>query len=197
MSDLTFNTSPIIDVLWILLSAALVMLMQAGFTCLETGLVRSKNSINVAIKNLVDFCTSSLGFWMIGFALMFGPTAGGMIGTEGFFFNPPNQPWLCAFFFFQMVFCGTATTLVSGAVAERMRFTGYLAVSLVVSICIYPVMGHWMWGGLATGQTTGWLNSLGFIDFAGSTVVHSVGGWVRGRSVFNDRPYRLRQVHPA
>ena len=178
MPDLTFNTSPVVNVLWILLCAALVMLMQGGFTCLETGLVRSKNSINVAIKNLVDFCTSSLGFWVIGFALMFGPTAAGMVGTEGFLFNAHNQPWLWAFFFFQMVFCGTATTLVSGAVAERMRFTGYLVTSLIVSILIYPIMGHWMWGGSATGQTTGWLNTLGFIDFAGSTVVHSVGGWV-------------------
>ncbi|MDH5563590.1 MAG: ammonium transporter [Nitrospirota bacterium] len=172
------DPSSLLDILWMLICATLVMLMQAGFTCLETGLVRAKNSINVAIKNLVDFCTSSLGFWVIGFALMFGPTAGGMIGTEGFFFNAHNQPWLWAFFFFQMVFCGTATTLVSGAVAERMRFTGYLGTSLIVSILIYPIMGHWMWGGLATGQTTGWLKSLGFIDFAGSTVVHSVGGWV-------------------
>jgi len=178
MSDLTFNTLPVVDVLWVLLCAALVMLMQGGFTCLETGLVRSKNSINVAIKNLVDFCTSSLAFWTIGFALMFGPTAAGMVGTEGFFFNAHNHPWLWTFFFFQMVFCGTATTLVSGAVAERMRFTGYLVTSLIVSILIYPLIGHWMWGGSATGQTTGWLNSLGFIDFAGSTVVHSVGGWV-------------------
>ncbi len=172
------DPSSLLDILWMLICAALVMLMQAGFTCLETGRVRVKNSINVAIKNLVDFCTSSLGFWVIGFALMFGPTAGGMIGTEGFFFNAHNQPWLWAFFFFQMVFCGTATTLVSGSVAERMRFTGYLGTSLIVSILIYPIMGHWMWGGLATGQTTGWLKSLGFIDFAGSTVVHSVGGWV-------------------
>ncbi|MDH5426633.1 MAG: ammonium transporter [Nitrospirota bacterium] len=178
MPDLTFNTLPVVDVLWVLLCAALVMLMQAGFTCLETGLVRAKNSINVAIKNLVDFCTSSLGFWAVGFAIMFGPTAAGMAGTEGFFFNADNQPWLWAFFFFQMVFCGTATTLVSGAVAERMRFTGYLATSLAVSVVIYPIMGHWIWGGLATGETTGWLHRLGFIDFAGSTVVHSVGGWV-------------------
>ena len=205
MADLTFNPSPIVDVLWVLLCAALVMLMQGGFTCLETGLVRAKNSINVAIKNLVDFCISALGFWIIGFALMFGPTAAGLVGTAGFFFNAHNQPWLWAFFFFQMVFCGTATTLVSGAVAERMRFTGYLGTSLIVSILIYPIIGHWMWGGLASGQTTGWLNNLGFIDYAGSTVVHSVGGWVAlaaviiigpriGRFSTNDRPSQGQNI---
>ncbi len=167
-----------IDVLWLLICAALVMLMQGGFTCLETGRVRAKNSINVAIKNLVDFCTSSLAFWVAGFAFMHGPTTAGLIGTEGFLFDAHEQGWLWAFFFFQMVFCGTATTLVSGAVAERMRFTGYLVTSLIVSLLIYPIVGHWMWGGLATGQNTGWLNQLGFIDFAGSTVVHSTGGWM-------------------
>lgn len=167
-----------IDVLWLLICAALVMLMQGGFTCLETGRVRAKNSINVAIKNLVDFCTSSLAFWVAGFAFMHGPTTAGLIGTEGFLFNAHEQGWLWAFFFFQLVFCGTVTTLVSGAVAERMRFTGYLVTSLIVSLLIYPIVGHWMWGGLAAGQNTGWLNQLGFIDFAGSTVVHSTGGWV-------------------
>ncbi|MDR4484373.1 MAG: ammonium transporter [Nitrospirales bacterium] len=167
-----------LDILWVLICAALVMLMQGGFTCLETGLVRAKNSINVAIKNLVDFCISSLAYWVAGFAFMFGPTTAGLMGTEGFFFNAYEQEWMWAFFFFQMVFCGTATTLVSGAVAERMRFTGYLITSLIASLLIYPIIGHWMWGGLATGQNTGWLNQLGFIDFAGSTVVHSTGGWV-------------------
>jgi len=174
MTDNALN----IDMLWMLICAAFVMLMQGGFTCLETGLVRAKNSINVAIKNLVDFCTSSLAFWMAGFAFMFGPTTAGLIGTEGFLFNAHEQGWLWAFFFFQMVFCGTATTLVSGAVAERMRFTGYLVTSLIVSLLIYPIIGHWLWGGLATGQDTGWLHHLGFIDFAGSTVVHSTGGWM-------------------
>lgn len=167
-----------IDLLWVLICGALVMLMQGGFTCLETGFVRAKNSINVAIKNLIDFCISSFVFWVAGFAFMFGPTTAGLIGTEGFLFNARDQGWLWAFFFFQMVICGTATTLVSGAVAERMRFSGYLATSMIVSLLIYPVIGHWLWGGLATRQHTGWLNQLGFIDFAGSTVVHSAGGWV-------------------
>jgi Amt family ammonium transporter len=166
------------DLLWLLICGVLVMLMQGGFTCLETGLVRAKNSINVVIKNLFDICTASLVFWVAGFAFMFGPTTAGLIGTEGFLFNAHEHGWLWAFFFFQMVVCGIATTLVSGAVAERMRFTGYLATSLMVSLLIYPVIGHWLWGGLATGQNTGWLNHLGFIDFAGSTVVHSAGGWV-------------------
>ena len=178
LANLMSGNSSNIDMLWMLICAAFVMLMQGGFTCLETGLVRAKNSINVAIKNLVDFCTSSLAFWVAGFAFMFGPTAAGLIGTEGFLFDAREQGWLWAFFFFQMVFCGTATTLVSGAVAERMRFTGYLVTSLIVSLLIYPILGHWMWGGLATGEDTGWLNQLGFLDFAGSTVVHSTGGWV-------------------
>ena len=167
-----------IDLLWILLCAAMVMLMQAGFTCLESGLVRAKNSINVAMKNVVDFCAASVLFWMVGFSLMFGPSVAGFIGTGEFFFSGNLAPWLMTFFFFQLMFCGTVTTLVSGAVAERMRFVGYLAVVLIVSTLIYPVIGHWMWGGAVTGVKSGWLNSHGFIDFAGSTVVHSVGGWV-------------------
>ena len=109
-----------IDVAWILICAALVMLMQVGFSCLESGLVRTKNSINVAAKNFADFCLSSALFWLFGFALMFGVTYGGIFGTSGFFFGEAATPWLLAFFIFQMGFCGTATTIVSGAVAERI-----------------------------------------------------------------------------
>ncbi len=172
------TTAELLDVAWILVCAALVMLMQAGFSCLESGLVRSKNSINVAAKNFADFCLSSALFWLFGFALMFGTTAGGWIGTSGFLFGDTANPWLMAFFIFQLGFCGTATTIVSGAVSERMRFSGYLVVAAIISAVIYPVVGHWVWGSAAGAETGGWLEQMGFIDFAGSTVVHSVGGWI-------------------
>jgi len=167
-----------IHLVWVLVCAVLVMLMQAGFCCLETGLVRAKNSINVAIKNLVDFCISSIIFWAFGFAIMFGLSYHGVVGTSGFFFGQGASSSLYAFFLFQVVFCGTATTIISGAVAERMRFGGYIAVSIVVSGLIYPFIGHWVWAGADQGIAAGWLNSRGFIDFAGSTVVHSTGGWI-------------------
>ncbi|MEQ8746140.1 ammonium transporter [Pyruvatibacter sp.] len=171
------------NTIWLLVCTVLVLLMQAGFTCLETGLVRAKNSINVAVKNVADFCVASLAFWAVGFGLMFGATASGVIGTSFFFFDPGNTSgasaaWLMAFFFFQLAFCGTATTIVSGAVAERMSFRGYLLTALVLSACIYPVFGHWAWGGFGIDTQMGWLQAMGFIDFAGSTVVHSIGGWV-------------------
>ncbi|HCS51902.1 MAG TPA: hypothetical protein DIW81_09965 [Planctomycetaceae bacterium] len=165
------------NLIWILIATALVMLMQGGFCFLETGLVRAKNSINVAMKNLADFCIAGVLFWMVGFGLMFGQDYSGLIGTSNFFVDETNSTWLLAFFLFQLVFCGTATTIVSGAVAERMRFSGYLLLSAVVSALVYPVFGHWAWGGLVEGTGTGWLAEMGFIDFAGSTVVHSVGGW--------------------
>ena len=167
-----------LDIAWILICAAMVMLMQAGFSCLESGLVRTKNSINVATKNFVDFCVSSAIFWLFGFALMFGASASGLVGTTDFLFDPTGKAWLAAFFVFQMGFCGTATTIVSGAVAERMRFAGYLAVAVVMAAVIYPVMGHWVWGSAAGLSPAGWLQQIGFVDFAGGTVVHSVGGWV-------------------
>ncbi|MCZ6733710.1 MAG: ammonium transporter, partial [Gammaproteobacteria bacterium] len=172
------TTQQFLDVAWILVCAALVMLMQAGFSCLESGLVRSKNSINVAAKNFADFCLSSAIFWLFGFAFMFGATYGGVFGTSGFFFDETANPWLMAFFIFQLGFCGTATTIVSGAVAERMRFTGYLVIATILSAVIYPIIGHWVWGSAGGATPGGWLEGMGFIDFAGSTVVHSVGGWI-------------------
>ena len=150
----------------------------SGFSCLESGLVRSKNSINVAAKNFADFCLSSAVFWLFGFALMFGATSGGFFGTSGFLFNDTANPWLMAFFIFQLGFCGTAVTIVSGAVSERMRFAGYLVVATILSAVIYPFIGHWVWGSASGAAPGGWLEQRGFIDFAGSTVVHSVGGWV-------------------
>ncbi|QDU95112.1 ammonium transporter [Lignipirellula cremea] len=166
------------DILWMLLAAAMVMLMQGGFCFLECGVARAKNSINVAIKNLVDFCLAAAVFWLFGFALMFGESYHGFWGLSHMVLDKSTAPWLLAFFLFQLVFCGTATTIISGAVAERIRFRGYLIVSLLVSGIVYPVFGHWAWNGAMTQTAEGWLNKQGFIDFAGSTVVHSVGGWV-------------------
>ena len=167
-----------INIGWVLTCTALVMLMQGGFCLLESGLVRSKNSINVAAKNLVDFCLSSLLFWAVGAGLMFGASYAGVIGTNGFFPGRGVSAEIITFLLFQMVFCGTTATIISGAVAERMRLWGYLLVVVLLSIVIYPVFGHWAWGGLSTWNAGGWLEKKGFIDFAGSTVVHSVGGWV-------------------
>jgi Amt family ammonium transporter len=166
------------DIFWVLMAGGLVFTMQGGFLCLESGLTRTKNSINVALKNLSDFAVAAMLFWLFGFAVMFGATSGGWIGTS--MFAPElrsSGPWLAAFFFFQVMFCATAATIVSGAVAERMRFTSYMIATAVISGLIYPLFGHWAWGGAFTGQP-GWLAELGFVDFAGSSVVHSVGGWV-------------------
>jgi ammonium transporter len=170
-----------VDVGWLLLCSALVLFMQVGFTALESGLVRSKNSINVAIKNFANFLVAASLFWLFGFGLMFGSGEGGLIGSSSFLFDN-DSTFLTAFFLFQLGFIGTATTLMSGAVAERMRFGGYLVLAAFVAAVTYPLFGHWAWGdaGIAdpSGGSDGWLRDLGFMDFAGSTVVHSVGGWV-------------------
>ena len=167
------------DLYWLLIASALVFLMQAGFLCLESGRIRSKNSINVAAKNISDFIISSAIFWLFGFGVMFGESVCGVFGSNEFVFGATNSPWQVSFFIFQMMFCGTAATLTSGAVAERMTFMGYLAVTVILIAIIYPVTGHWAWSGAYDSQAQqGWLEALGFIDFAGSTVVHSVGGWV-------------------
>ncbi len=166
-----------IDTLWLLVCSGLVFLMQAGFMCLESGLTRSKNSINVAVKNFADFGISAGLFWVFGYALMFGTSQGGWFGTTGFFSALNDQPEQAVFFVYQMMFCGTSTTIVSGAAAERLKFTAYLLMAGLISGLIYPLFGHWSWNGIATGNTGGWLENMGFVDFAGSTVVHSVGGW--------------------
>ena len=166
------------DYVWTLIAAFLVFFMQAGFAMLETGLTRAKNAINIMMKNLMDFAFGSLAFWAVGFGLMFGANATGWFGTEGFFFSDfsvSGDPWLYAFWMFQVVFAATAATIVSGAMAERTKFVGYLIYSVFISAFIYPIFGSWAWGSLFHGN--GWLENLGFIDFAGSTVVHSVGGW--------------------
>ncbi len=166
------------DYVWTLVAAALVFFMQAGFAMVEAGFTRAKNAINIMMKNLMDFSMGTIAYWAIGFGLMFGVSSSGWLGTSGFFlsdFSPDGDPWVLAFWMFQVVFCATAATIVSGAMAERTKFSGYLLYTIFISALIYPVFGSWAWGGLYKGG--GWLENLGFIDFAGSTVVHSVGGW--------------------
>jgi ammonium transporter len=167
-----------IDLLWVVFASALVFLMQAGFLCLETGMTRSKNNINVAIKNFCDFCVSALAFWVFGFGLMYGLSYQGWIGLNLFALDfSETAPSLSVFFLFQVMFCVTSVTILSGIVAERMRFGAYLFVALVVGGLLYPIAGHWSWAGLGGSGGSGWIEDLGFVDFAGSTVVHSVGGW--------------------
>jgi Amt family ammonium transporter len=164
---------------WLLVASAFVFMMQAGFLCLESGRIRSKNSINVAAKNISDFIISTTLFWFFGFGIMFGDSIAGVFGSSEFLFDGQHTPWEISFFLFQMMFCGTAATLTSGAVAERMTFIGYLAITVVLSALIYPIVGHWVWSSVYSSEgPQGWLEALGFVDFAGSTVVHSVGGWV-------------------
>ncbi|WP_445082440.1 ammonium transporter [Alkalibacter rhizosphaerae] len=161
-----------LDTVWVLLGAALVFFMQAGFAMVETGFTRAKNAGNIIMKNMMDFAVGSVVYWAFGFGIMFGDSMGGFIGGLDLFarntydFGVPTF----AFLIFQTVFCATAATIVSGAMAERTKFISYLSYSFFISLIIYPVVGHWVWGG-------GFLSELGFVDFAGSTVVHSVGGW--------------------
>ena len=171
-------SSSVLDNCWVIVSSVLVFLMQPGFMCLESGLTRSKNSINVAIKNIADFVFSVMTFWFAGFGLMFGASLYGIIGESGFMADFGKDFHLSSFFLFQAMFCGTATTIFSGAVAERMRFSSYLVIAILLSLFIYPIFGHWAWNGIDSGRANGWLGAAGFIDFAGSTVVHSVGGWL-------------------
>lgn len=170
------DVTQLINIVWVFLGAVMVMFMQAGFAILEAGFTRQKNSNNVLMKNLMDFSIGSLIFLVVGFGLMFGESLGGFVGTTGFI--DPTTLQLDAFdalsptvfIFFQTVFCATAATIVSGAMAERTKFSAYLVYTLIISLVIYPISGHWIWGG-------GFLSEMGFIDFAGSTAVHSVGGW--------------------
>ncbi len=166
-----------LDIVWILFATVLVFLMQAGFSLLEAGATRAKNSINIIMKNVMDMSLGSLAFWIVGFGLMFGTNSSGWIGTDNFLLSkidPASETGYndYAFFIFQTVFAATAATIISGAVAERTKFAAYLIYAVAVTAFIYPIFGSWVWGG-------SWLNDVGpgFIDFAGSTVVHSVGGW--------------------
>ena len=168
-----------VNVLWMVIATFLVFFMQAGFTLLEAGLVRAKNSINVAMKNVIDLLITTVVFSLIGFAFMFGSSSTGWIGLDGFLFKGLEEdPSNWAFLLFQIVFAGTAATIVSGAIAERVKFSAYIIGTIMISAIIYPIFGHWAWGSLWNGESQGWLEALGFMDFAGSTVVHSIGGWV-------------------
>jgi Amt family ammonium transporter len=157
-----------VDIFWVLLAGFLVFFMQAGFAMVETGFTRSKNAGNIIMKNTMDFCVGSVLFLLVGFGLMYGEKKFGLFGTTGFL--DPTTIDKGYSIFFQTVFCATAATIVSGAMAERTKFVSYLIYSAVISLIIYPIVGAWTWGG-------GWLAELGFHDFAGSTIVHSVGGW--------------------
>jgi len=161
-----------VDTLWVLLAAFLVFFMQAGFGMVEAGFIRAKNTCNILTKNFLDFCMASIGFFIFGYAIMFGEGTGFM-GLKGWFMigaqSGADIP-LHAFWLFQAAFCGAAATIVAGGMAERMKFSAYLIYSFIISAFIYPIIGHWIWGG-------GWLSKLGFADFAGSTVVHAVGGF--------------------
>ncbi|QJR16031.1 ammonium transporter [Usitatibacter palustris] len=162
------------DTVWIVAAGALVFFMQAGFALLESGMSRSKNAINVIMKNYCDMCFGALIFWMVGYGLMFGANPTGWYGTSHFFMvkhDAIDYTWM----FFQAMFAATAATIVSGAIAERTQFWAYIIGSVVITGFIYAVYGSWAWGSLY--GTNGWLKQLGFIDFAGSTVVHSIGGW--------------------
>ncbi len=172
-----------LNIVWTCLAAFMVFFMQAGFAMVESGFTRAKNAINILMKNLMDFSVGSVAFFLVGFGLMFGESKGfiglshfglsGITGTEG------GSEWGFTFFIFQLVFAATAATIVSGAMAERTKFTSYLVYSFFVTLIIYPIFGSWAWGSLFSGN--GWLENLktgAFCDFAGSTVVHSVGGWL-------------------
>ncbi|GHV51623.1 hypothetical protein FACS1894216_06140 [Synergistales bacterium] len=160
-----------IDTIWVLLGGILVFFMQAGFAMVETGFTRAKNAGNIIMKNMMDFCLGSVVFWVIGFGIMFGEDIKGLIGSFDFFVrgNYDQSFPTYTLLFFQTVFCATAATIVSGAMAERTKFSSYCIYSVAISAVIYPISGHWIWGG-------GWLSELGFHDFAGSTAVHMVGG---------------------
>jgi len=166
-----------INIVWTCVAAFLVFFMQPGFAMVECGFTRAKNAVNILMKNLMDFSVGSIAFFLVGFGLMFG-VSNGLFGTTHFLLSgtEPGGHWNWTFLIFQTVFCATAATIVSGAMAERTKFVGYLIYSFFISLFIYPVFGSWAWGGLLDGG--GWLEKLGFLDFAGSTVVHSVGGWL-------------------
>ncbi len=169
-----------INIVWTCIGAFLVFFMQAGFAMVETGFTRAKNAVNILMKNLMDFAVGSLAFFVIGFGLMFGTKTGWFCGTNLFCMSgSETNSWDFTFLIFQTVFAATAATIVSGAMAERTKFVSYLIYSFVISLVIYPIFGSWAWGSLFKGpEAAGWLEGLGFLDFAGSTVVHSIGGWL-------------------
>jgi len=178
VSMLTEENAYMLNTVWVMTAAVLVFFMQAGFACMESGFSRSKNACNIWLKNFCDFCVGALVYYFIGFGLMYGDDWNGIIGVSGFF-NPLDQNLQIwegmslspkIFLLYQTMFCATTATIISGSVAERFKFKSYLVVSCVMTGIIYPVIGHWIWGG-------GWLSQIGFSDFAGSTAVHTVGAY--------------------
>jgi ammonium transporter, Amt family len=167
---MNLSTTDLINLAWVGLCAMLVFFMQAGFALVECGSARSKNAINVIMKNYTDMCVGAFAYWLVGYGLMFGASAAGWLGTSDFALNTMNASTSMSWFY-QVMFASTAATIVSGAMAERMHFNAYLVSSTVMTLLIYPVYGHWAW------NPNGWLKQLGFIDFAGSSVVHSIGAW--------------------
>ncbi|MBN2628796.1 MAG: ammonium transporter [Spirochaetales bacterium] len=160
-----------LDTVWVLLAAFLVFFMQAGFGMVEAGFIRAKNTTNILTKNFLDFCMASIGFFLFGYAIMFG-TGNGFMGLTGWFMKGAESGAdvpVYAYWLFQAAFCGAAATIVAGGMAERMNFKAYLVYSFLISAFVYPIVGHWGWGG-------GWLSGLGFADFAGSAIVHTTGG---------------------
>jgi len=185
------------DTAWVLITGFLVFFMNLGFACVESGMCRQKNAVNILSKNFVVFAVTTIGFWLVGWGLMFGNATNEYVGTDGLWMvsGEDNSPetgeaykgdysaisWtgvpLSAKFFFQLVFAGTAATIVSGAVAERIKYLSFIIFSFIMALAIYPIVGHWIWGG-------GWLQDMGFVDFAGSTQVHSIGGWAALTGVY-------------
>ena len=193
-----------VDVLWTCLAAFLVFFMQAGFALVEAGFTRAKSACNIIMKNLMDFSIGSLSFWLVGFGIMFGVTDG-LFGTNGFFFDADADGAISegafgwAFLLFQTVFAATAATIVSGAMAERTKFVSYLIYSIAITVIVYPVFGCWAWNGLVGAEgSAGWLEGKGFLDFAGSTVVHSIGGWcaLAGAIVIGARKGKYKDGKP-
>lgn len=161
------DTNSALDLMWIIVAGILVFFMQSGFALVETGFTRAKNAGNILMKNFVDLCVGSILFWLVGYSIMYGGD-GWFAGSLSFFYSDPEDMHNL---FFQTVFAATAATIVSGAMAGRTKFSSYIVISILITVVIYPISGHWIWGG-------GWLSEKGFTDFAGSTAVHSVGGWV-------------------
>ncbi len=197
------------DLAWLMAAAGMVMMMQVGFLLLEAGMVRSKNSINVAQKNLLDFVFGVVGFAAVGFMLAFAPSSWLPFGVSAdFFLLSKLDSWVAGFFVFQVMFCGTSATIVSGAVAERMKLSAYVWGSIALSTLIYPIFAHWVWGAALGPNSGAFLANLGFVDFAGSTVVHATGGWIslaaclvigprRGRFTPDGKPVRMAGHNPV
>lgn len=180
-----------LDQIWILICSALIFIMQVGFTALEAGITRSKNTINVAMKNATDLVISITAFWLMGYSLMYGESFYGLVGLNTFALYEYGKSSEIIIFFFQAMFCATAVTLMSGAVAERLKYRGFVVIAIIISLIIYPVFGHWVWHAEGYEQQ-GWLARIGFYDYAGSTVVHSLGGWVALAAVLVIGPRQQR-----